>query len=289
MTSSICPGLLVDLRICPRTQQSQGLWPVPHLPRGIWKELIMMDMDESHLGLVDIGWWFHDRSLGYEWCRNLSSYMFLSFFWQWLRCESMCVNNGKLLRFLSDRLCAHMLLHSPVRIKWMAQLPKVYICCCFPVQIIQLPASPFVWFPVFLTHGFTPSWMLGDMDLKPTWYAHTSLNRNNNRTILSYFGAWIPKIMVWKKDFPFSTIYRDLFGVQFVFAGLCFRLRHMWDTFLNNIHRYDFGQKVRSSTSITSSTTSLTSFLGTANQNDVVGGLVWCRSKTCLSAFILSV
>ena len=131
MTSSICPGLLVDLRICPRTQQSQGLWPAPRLPRGIWKELIMMDMDESHLGLVDIGWRFHDRSLGYEWCRNLSSYMFLSFFWQWLRCESMSVNIGKLLRFLSDRLCVGV-LHicyclQQWESKWMAQLPNVHL------------------------------------------------------------------------------------------------------------------------------------------------------------------
>lgn len=121
----------------------------------------------------------------------------------------VCVNNGKLLRFLSDRLCVEVLhicycLHLWESNEWHNF--QMYIFVFFSVQIIQLPASPFVWFPVFLTHGFTPSWMLGDMDLKPTWYAHTSLNRNSNRTILSYFGAWIPKIMVWKKDFPFSTI-----------------------------------------------------------------------------------
>lgn len=267
MTSSIGPGLLVDLRICPRTQQSQGLWPVPRLPRGIWKELIVMDMDESHLGLVDIGWRFHDRSLGYEWCRNWSSYMFLSFSWQWLRCESMCVNNGKLLRFLSDRLCAHMLLPSPVRIKWMAQLPNVYICCffrsdhsitCIPVCVI--PGVSNAWFRTFMDVGGYGS---------KTYMVCPHKSQH-------YFETW-----GLEKGLSFFN-YRDLFGVQFVFAGVCFRLRQMWDTFLTNIHRYDVGQKVRSSTSITSSTTSLTSFLGQQIRTTSLGVYAPTRVDACL-------
>ena len=51
-----------NLRIWPRTLQSQGLWPVPLLPRGI------IGVDNDGYGwitwLVDIGWWFHDSSLG---------------------------------------------------------------------------------------------------------------------------------------------------------------------------------------------------------------------------------
>ena len=253
MTSSIGPGLLVDLRICrgwicPRTQQSQGLSPVPRLPRGIWKELIMMDMDESHLGLVDIGWRFHDRSLGYEWCRNWSSYMFLSFSWQWLRCESMCVNIGKLLRFLSDRLCVEVLhicycLHQWESNEWHnfqmyiysnmfyfhPYLGKVSILTnIFPrgwnhqpdIFVVFFRSDPSITcIPVCVIPGVSNAWFHTFMDVwgisiqnhpKPTWYAHTNLNRNDQKTILNYFGAWIPKNMVWKKDFPFSTI--GIFG-----------------------------------------------------------------------------
>ena len=178
----------------------------------------------------------------------------------------------------------------PIFFQGVETTNQIYLLS-FSVQILQLPASPFVWFPVFLTHGFTPSWMLGDIDPKPSKTnmvcPHKSQQKWSKKHPELLWSLDPQKHNGLEKDFPFSTIgiclVSSWFSREYVFVcDIC-------GTFLNNIHRYDFGQKVRSSTSITSSTTSLTSFLGTANQNDVVGGLVWCRSKTCLSAFILSV
>ena len=125
----------------------------------------------------------------------------------------------------------------PIFFQGVETTNQIYLLS-FSVQILQLPASPFVWFPVFLTHGFTPSWMLGDIDPKPSKTnmvcPHKSQQKWSKKHPELLWSLDPQKHNGLEKDFPFSTIgiclVSSWFSREYVFVcDIC-------GTFLNNIH-----------------------------------------------------
>ena len=112
---------------------------------------------------------------------------------------------------------------------------QIYLLLFFSAQILQLPASPFVWFPVFLTHGFTPSWMFGDMDLKPSKLNMVCPHKFQQKWPKNHpESLWSldPQKHGLEKGLSFFN-YRDFLGVHVGFLGSKFSflryVRHVFD------------------------------------------------------------